>query len=79
MEIKNTADLNYPKLITAFGEATKLSVTFVFFPVMLLLVGVWIDKKFSTLPAFTICAVVLGLVAFVFQVKRTLKTFLKKK
>ena len=70
-EKEATAD--YGKMIEAFGEASKLSISFVLFPVIFLLVGVWLDKKFSTVPIFIIAGVVLGIVLFVYQVRITIK------
>ncbi len=69
---------DHSKLIYAFGEASKLSISFVLFPVIFLLVGVALDKKFNTLPLFIILGVVMGMLIFAYQVKKAIKELRKK-
>ena len=47
---KREVKADYTNLIPALEEASKLSISFVFFPVVFLLIGVWLDKKFNTIP-----------------------------
>ena len=75
MEKKETVKTNHLNIIKAFGDASKLSFDFVFFPVVFLLIGVYLDKKFSSTPLFIISGVTVGIGAFVYKVKKTLKEF----
>ena len=70
---------DYSKLIYAFGEASKLSISFTLFPVVFLLIGVWLDKKFNTVPAFIIAGIILGIIIFVYQVRKAIKNISKSK
>lgn len=77
MAVKNTkkatAKPEYLNLMHAFEEATKLSVSFVTFPVIFLLFGVWLDKKFDTVPVFILSGIVLGFVIFTIEAYRAIK------
>ena len=75
MEKKETVKTNHLNIIKAFGDASKLSFDFVFFPVVFLLIGVYLDKKFSSTPLFIISGVAVGIGAFVYKVKKALKEF----
>jgi len=73
MEKKENIKPNYANLFKVFGEASSLSISFVFFPVIFLLVGVFLDKKFNTAPLFIILGVVAGFFVFAYQVKKAIK------
>lgn len=79
MEKKGYIKPNYTDLFKTFSEASSLSISFVFFPVVFLLIGVLLDKKFNTMPLFVILAVIFGFIIFVYQVKKAIKEFRKKK
>jgi len=78
MEKKGNTKPDYPNLFKAFGEASSLSVSFVLFPVVFLLIGVFLDKKFNTVPLFIILSVVVGIFLFIYQVKKAIKDLKKK-
>lgn len=60
-------NLEYKELARAFRETSTISFSLVFFPIILLLIGVFLDKKFSTTPLFIIIAIVLGVTLTVYQ------------
>lgn len=70
---------DYGKIIKALEQATSLSISFVFFPVILLLIGVFLDKKFNTVPGFILASIVSGIIIFMYQVRRALKGINKNK
>lgn len=47
-------------MIAAFEEATSITIGLVAFPIILLLVGVFIDKTFSTTPLFIFLGIISG-------------------
>ncbi|OGM32814.1 hypothetical protein A2803_05705 [Candidatus Woesebacteria bacterium RIFCSPHIGHO2_01_FULL_44_21] len=47
-------------LARAFEEATSITFTLVALPVVLLIVGVFIDKTLSTTPLFIIIGIIMG-------------------
>jgi F0F1-type ATP synthase assembly protein I len=73
-----THKTDYPALIRAFGKASTLSITFVLFPVILLLLGVWLDKKLATTPLFIIIGILAGIVVFIYQVRKAVKDIQEK-
>ncbi|KKQ97483.1 MAG: hypothetical protein UT24_C0008G0007 [Candidatus Woesebacteria bacterium GW2011_GWB1_39_12] len=77
MEKNKKIKPNYEPIIRAFGEASMLSFSFVFFPVVFLLIGVWLDKKFNTLPVFIVAGIILGIIIFIYQVHKALKAVYK--
>jgi len=54
-------------LAEAFYEASKISFSLVFFPIVLLLIAVWLDKKLSTTPLFIIVGIIFGVVLGIYQ------------
>jgi F0F1-type ATP synthase assembly protein I len=64
-------------LAQIFEEATRLSFTFVVYPVLFLLIGVLADKQFGTKPLFILVGVVVGIVAGLFMGIKSSKRFLK--
>ncbi len=56
-------EINTTRLSEAFYEASKISFSLVFFPIVILLIGVWLDKKFGTIPLFIIVGIMVGLFA----------------
>jgi len=59
-----------------FGKATEISFNLVFFPVILLFLGLFIDKKFHTTPVFILSGCVLGFVYAVYRASK-LKNLMK--
>ncbi|OGM13454.1 hypothetical protein A3A76_04000 [Candidatus Woesebacteria bacterium RIFCSPLOWO2_01_FULL_39_23] len=78
MEKRKNIKPDYGKLLSAFGEASSLSIIFVFFPVIFLVLGVFLDKKFGTMPLFIILGVGFGIAAFAYQVKKVLSNLRPK-
>mgnify|MGYP005873931395 FL=1 len=54
-------NLDWNSLLNAFAQASTLSISFVFYPIILLISGVFIDKRFKTSPFFTISGIILGI------------------
>ena len=79
VEKNKTVKPNYNSFISAFEEASKLSISFVIFPVIFLLVGVFLDKRLSTLPLFIVLGVVVGFIIFIYKVKKTIQDLKKDK
>lgn len=79
MERKIKTEAEYGNLLRSFNEASKLSLSFVLFPVLFLLIGVWLDKRFGTLPVFVLSGVVLGIIIFIYQVRMAIKNINKDK
>ena len=67
-------------LAEAFEEATSITITLVAFPVILLLIGVFLDKTFSTTPLFIFLGIIVGVLAGIYQAMRVSKKykFIKK-
>jgi len=63
-------NLEYKELAKAFQQTSTISFSLVLFPIVLLLIGVFLDKKFSTTPLFIIIAIVLGVTLAVYQAIR---------
>ena len=47
--------------------------------VVFLLLGIWLDRKFGTMPLFTIVLLSVGLAAVVIEVKYLIMPFLEKR
>ncbi len=74
---KNKADFN--TTFHLLNEASSISVSLVFFPILFLLVGVFLDSKLATSPAFTLAGIVLGVVmGFIKAIKVAGKVLTKK-
>jgi F0F1-type ATP synthase assembly protein I len=76
---KEKVKYDYPGLMLAFGEASKLSISFVLFPVIFLVLGVFLDKKFQTVPFFILLGLISGFFAFVYQVRNEIKRLNQKR
>jgi len=78
---KNTKEVktDYTSLMHAMEEATKLSITFVIFPVIFLLLGVFLDKKFNTVPVFILIGIIIGFVIFSYEAYRAMQKIKKNK
>ncbi|KKQ43521.1 MAG: hypothetical protein US60_C0001G0036 [Microgenomates group bacterium GW2011_GWC1_37_8] len=76
---KREVKADYTNLIPALEEASKLSISFVFFPVVFLLIGVWLDKKFNTIPVFILVSIIIGFLIFAFQAWRAIKKVRQEK
>lgn len=44
-----------------FGKATEISFNLVFFPITLLFIGLFIDKRLNTTPIFILIGSIIGL------------------
>ena len=54
-------------LVYAFSEAFNVTASLVFFPIVLVLLGVFVDKTFNTKPLFIIIGMILGIIIGVWQ------------
>lgn len=70
---KLSSEESFRLLANAFSEASKITFSLVFFPIIILLAGVWLDKKFSTTPIFIIIGIILGVVIGIYQATRIRK------
>lgn len=61
---------NWYILGQAFYEASIISFSLVFFPIIFLLLGVFLDKKFSTTPLFIVIGIVLGVITSIYKATR---------
>ena len=66
-EIKN--------LVTAFEEATTISLTLVVLPVLFLIIGVFLDKTFSTTPLFIFVGIITGVIAGIWRAMAMAKKY----
>ncbi len=48
--------------IKAMEKASSLSITIAFFPVIFLLAGVWLDKRYESVPLFIVLGIIVGFV-----------------
>jgi len=69
---------SFRNLSYAFYEASKISFSLVFYPIVLLLLGVWLDKRFGTIPLFIIAGVISGVVLGIYKATRIRLTISKK-
>lgn len=67
-------------LMHAFEEATSITFTLVAMPIILLLVGLFVDKTFSTTPLFIFLGIIAGVGIGMVQAMRISKRykFIKK-
>jgi len=70
---KNKSNKGFRTLSEAFYEASRISFSLVFFPIVLLLLGVWADKKFGTTPLFIIAGIISGVLGGIYQATRIKK------
>lgn len=76
---KKESKIDYKSLVWMYSEATKLSLGLVLLPVITLLIGVFIDKKFGTTPLFIILSIVVGLSVFLYKTYSLGKKLTEKK
>jgi len=79
MKRRPSFKLDYKLILKSFVEASSMSISFVFYPVIILLLATFLGKRFGNLPLFIVSAVVLGFVIFVFQVRKIFNRFSKIK
>ena len=75
---KKDTKLYYLNLINALSEASKLSLSFVLYPVVFLIIGVILDKKFNTVPLFILISIILGMLVFIYQLVKVVKKLKEK-
>jgi len=76
-QVKTNHNKSNINLAQAFAEAGKLSISFVFYPVILLLIGLWLDKKYNTTPLFIILSIVIGMLIFIYQASKIVRKLRK--
>ncbi|KKQ37247.1 MAG: hypothetical protein US53_C0023G0002 [Candidatus Woesebacteria bacterium GW2011_GWA1_37_7] len=76
-QVKTNHNKSNINLAQAFAEASKLSISFVFYPVILLLIGLWLDKKYNTTPLFIILSIVIGMLIFIYQASKIVRKLRK--
>lgn len=54
-------------MLSAFNEASKITVGLVMFPVLLLLVGVAVDRVLATTPLFIFIGIIAGVGIGIYQ------------
>ncbi len=85
MANKKTASMpqkkeDYAKvLMLAFNEASKITASLVFFPIALLLLGVFVDRKFETTPLFILIGMISGIAIGIYQATRLKSKYPNKK
>ena len=52
--------------VNALERASSLSISIVSFPVIFLLGGVWLDKRFETTPLFILLGIIVGIAAGIY-------------
>jgi len=75
--VKNEPPEGYKYLIFALGEASKISISLVMFPIVFLFAGLWLDKKLSTVPLFIILGIIAGVISAIYQLVKLKKDILK--
>lgn len=75
----NNQQDNKNKSLEAIALGSQLGLAIAVSLVVFLLVGVWLDKKFGTMPLFTIISVILSMVAVVLQVRYIILPILEKR
>jgi F0F1-type ATP synthase assembly protein I len=78
METPNMPNLN-SKSARALSMGLELGFLIAFPLILFLLAGLWLDKKFGTLPLFIIIALILNMIFTVFNVKKIILPFLEKR
>jgi len=68
----------FQHLSQAFYEASKVSFSLVFFPIVLVLIGVWIDKKLGSTPLFIIVGIISGVLIGIYKATEVKKRFYSK-
>lgn len=66
-------------LVAAMAIGLELGFLMVLPLAVFLLLGVWLDKKFGTMPLFVIVCLLAGLGAVFLEVKRIILPFLEKR
>ncbi|OGM28280.1 hypothetical protein A2962_00125 [Candidatus Woesebacteria bacterium RIFCSPLOWO2_01_FULL_39_61] len=67
---KSEKENSWYLLSQAFYEASIISFSLVFFPIVMLLLGVFLDKKFSTTPLFIVIGIILGVITAIYKATR---------
>ena len=62
------------KLLATTGLALQLGFTISIPLVLFILLGLWADKRWGTLPLFTILGVILSLIFTVYEMMRIIKS-----
>ncbi len=70
---------SFAELVKAFSEATNIVFSLVFFPIVLLILGVFLDKNFNTKPLFIILGIVGGVFFAIYQGIKTERRLRSKK
>lgn len=70
---KLSSQESFQLLSNAFYEASKISFSLVFFPIVILLAAIWLDKKLSTTPLFIILGIIIGVLTGVYKATRIKK------
>jgi|GEM_PF-3096485 len=55
--------INFYVLISAYKEATSITFSLVFLPVIFLIIGFFLDKTFSSTPLFIVFGIIAGVIA----------------
>lgn len=85
-EERKLATSDVKDMMSAFEEATSITINLVAIPIVLLIVGVFIDKTFSTTPIFIFIGIIAGVGLGIYRAlaiskkyKFKVKTFKKNK
>ncbi len=62
-----SAKAEKPNLFYVFGKASEISFNLVFFPIILLFFGLFLDKKLNTAPIFIVAGCLAGLFFAVYK------------
>ena len=66
------------KTLVTVGVAMQLGFSIAMPLVLFIGLGIWVDKKFGTLPLFTISGVVLSMVTSIIEIRQVIKSVQKK-
>ena len=61
------ASSDVKSMASAFEEATRITATLVFLPILLLIVGVFVDKSLSTTPLFIFIGIIAGVALGIYR------------
>jgi F0F1-type ATP synthase assembly protein I len=70
---------NTPKIFYALSLAAELGFLIAAPLIIFLLLGLYLDRKFGTMPLFIIIALLLNLIVTFFEVKNLILPFLEKR
>jgi len=77
--LKFMKDNNENKLAAAMVLGLELGFAIAIPLVVFLLLGLWMDRKFDTMPLFVIVCLLAGFVAVIIEVKQLILPFLEKR